>query len=275
MRYGWISFTTDYGLDDPFVGVCHGVIGGIADHVRVIDITHQVRAGDVRRGAYALAQSVPYLPTAVHLAVVDPGVGTSRRGLVIVAPHGLLVGPDNGLLHPAAEALGGVEDVFELTNANYRLPKVSATFHGRDVFAPAAAHLSCGVPPAELGPPVRLGDLERLSSPAPTVRDGTLVTEVLAVDRFGNIQLAAAGETLLEAGLSDGATVIVKVGQVRHAGVVGRTFADAEDGELVVLSDSAGLVALAVNGASAANRLGLVPGHFAQECTITASPTLS
>lgn len=275
MRYRWISFTTDYGLDDPFVGICHGVIGGIADHVRVIDITHQIPAGDVRRGAYALAQSVPYLPTSVHLAVVDPGVGTARRGVVIVAGDALLVGPDNGLLHPAAEALGGVDRAFELTNADYRLPRISATFHGRDVFAPAAAHLSCGVPPEELGPRVGPHDLERLSTPAPTVRDGALVTEVLAVDRFGNIQLAAPGGTLAEAGFPDGAAVVVRVGQVRHAGVVGRTFADAEDDALVVLSDSAGMVALAINGASASNRLGLVPGHVAQECTITASPTLS
>lgn len=275
MRYGWISFTTDYGVEDPFVGVCHGVIARIAAHARVIDITHGVPSGDIRNGAHALAQSVPYLPPAVHLAVVDPGVGTSRRGVAIVARDGLLVGPDNGLLSPAAEALGGIVAAFELTNSDYRLPKVSSTFHGRDVFAPAAAHLALGVAPEELGPPLHLHDLERISSPAPTVRQGALVTEVLAVDRFGNIQLAASGHTLGDAGFSEGETVTVKVGQARHHGIVGRTFGDVDDGELVVLSDSSGLVALAVNGASAATKLGLPDRHSAQECTITASPTAS
>ncbi|MGH3948523.1 MAG: SAM hydrolase/SAM-dependent halogenase family protein [Pseudonocardiaceae bacterium] len=273
MRYGWISFTTDYGLDDPFVGVCHGVIAGIAHEARVIDITHGVPAGDIRQGAHALAQAVPYLPTSVHLAVVDPGVGTARRGVVIVAPEGVLVGPDNGLLTPAAEVLGGIERGFELTNSSFRLPTVSATFHGRDVFAPAAAHLASGVPPEDLGPPLSLHDLERLPSPAPTVRDGSVITEVLCVDHFGNIQLAAAGATLADAGFAEGEPVTVRVGQARHTGVVGSTFADVQDGDLVVLADSAGLVELAINGASAATRMGLVPGHSAQECTITASPT--
>ncbi|MGH3518244.1 MAG: SAM hydrolase/SAM-dependent halogenase family protein [Haloechinothrix sp.] len=273
MRYGWISFTTDYGLDDPFVGVCHGVIARIAPEARIIDITHTVPAGDIRRGAHALAQAVAYLPPAVHLAVVDPGVGSARRGVLIAARDGMLVGPDNGLLPLAADALGGVEQAFELTNSAYRLPKVSATFHGRDVFAPAAAHLARGVSPAELGPSLRPHELDRLPSPAPTVREGALITEVLSVDRFGNIQLAASSGILVDAGFSDGEPVTVRIGPSRHTGMVGRTFADGDDGQLVVLGDSAGLIALAVNGASAAARLGLAPGHTAQECTITASPT--
>lgn len=275
MRQGWISFTTDYGVEDPFVGICHGVIARIAGQARVIDVTHSVPAGDIRRGAHVLAQAVPYLPEGVHLAVVDPGVGTSRRGVAIVADRGLLVGPDNGLLSPAAEALGGIREAYELTAPAYRLEKVSATFHGRDVFAPAAAHLSAGVAPAELGPAISPHELERLSSPAPTVRAGALVTEILTVDRFGNIQLAAAGHTLTDAGFAEGDQVTVKIGQARHHGVVGRTFGDVDDGHLVVLADSAGLVALAINGASAAGRLGIPVRHSAQECTITASPTAS
>lgn len=273
MRYDWMSFTTDYGLSDPFVGVCHGVIARIAPAVRVIDVTHQIPACDVRHGAHVLAHAVGYLPPAVHLAVVDPGVGTSRRGVVVVAADGLLVGPDNGLLPPAAEALGGAVAAYELTAPEYRLPQVSATFHGRDVFAPAAAHLALGVAPAEFGPEVPPADLERLPTPAPTVRPGALITEVVSVDRFGNVQLAAPDSSLGEAGFGDGDEVTVRLGDARRRAVVGRTFLDVDDGDLVVLGDSAGLVALAVNGGSAAARLGLPARHTAQECTITGSPT--
>lgn len=273
MRYEWISFTTDYGLDDAFVGICHGVIGRIAGHARLIDVTHGVPAGDIRYGAHTLEQAVGFLPPAVHLAVVDPGVGSSRRGLVVVARDGLLVGPDNGLLPPAADVLGGVIAAYELTSSEFRLPKVSATFHGRDVFAPAAAHLASGVPPDRFGPPVTESRLERLPSPAPTVRPGALVTEVLSVDHFGNVQLAAADSALSDAGFGEGQPVIVRLGESRHAGVIGRTFSDVEEDELVVLVDSMARVALAINGGSAATRLGVTHRHLAQECAITGSPT--
>ena len=154
MGFEWISMTTDYGVDDGFVAVCKGVIARLAPHVRTIDITHTVPPQDVRRGASVLAQTAPYLPPAVHLAVIDPGVGTSRRGLVLVAGGSMLVGPDNGLLVPAADSLGEIESGYELANPEYWLPSVSPTFHGRDVFAPVAAHLASGVPPDKLGPPV-------------------------------------------------------------------------------------------------------------------------
>lgn len=275
MRYGWISFTSDYGLDDPFVGVCHGVIAGIAPAVRVIDVTHGVPAGNIRHGAHALAQAVAYLPEAIHLAVVDPGVGTARRGVVVVARHGLLVGPDNGLLPLAADVLGGIVAGYELTAAEYQLPPVSATFHGRDVFAPAVAHLALGVNPAEFGPQVQVSSLVRLSSPAPTVRPGALITEVLSVDHFGNVQLAAPGTTLMDAGFGEGARVTVRVSGRESPAVVGRTFFDVEDSELVVLVDSADRVALAINGGSAAVRLGLPSSHLTLECAITGSPSPS
>jgi len=270
VRYEWITFTTDYGLDDPYVGICHGVIGRIAAHARVIDVTHGVPPGDVRHGGLVLAQAVPFLPPAVHLAVVDPGVGTSRRGIVLVTPNGLLVGPDNGLLPPAGEALGGAAAAFELAAGEYRLPRVSATFHGRDVFAPAAAHLACGVPPEELGPPVALHLIERLPLLAPTVRPGAVITDVGGIDRFGNVQLTAPETALADAGFADGDQVTVWLGQSRFDAVLGRTFADVDDGDLVVLADSAGLVAVAVNGGSAAHRLGLDGGHAAPEISITA-----
>ncbi|MBO0870042.1 MAG: SAM-dependent chlorinase/fluorinase, partial [Micromonosporaceae bacterium] len=137
--YGWVSFTTDYGLRDGFVAAMHGVLARQAPWVRVIDITHQVNPGDVAGGAAVLAQTVRHLPAAVHVAVVDPGVGTARRAIAVQTPGGVLVGPDNGLLPGAARELGGVTAVVHLTNPAWHAPAVSPTFHGRDIFAPVAA----------------------------------------------------------------------------------------------------------------------------------------
>lgn len=250
MTYHWLSFTTDYGTADGFVAACKGVLAGRAPGVTVIDVTHEVPPQDVRRGAAVLAQTVPWLPPAVHLAVVDPGVGTDRRGVAVVSPRGVLVGPDNGLLLPAAAALGGVTGAYALTDPAYQLPRVSATFHGRDVFAPAAAALCTGLAPDRLGPPVP--DLVRLPDlPVTTGPDG-LRAPVLAVDAFGNLQLAATEAHL--AGLDGGLQVAGRPARR------GRTFADVAPGELVVLLDSAGHVAVAVNRGSAATVLGIGPG---------------
>jgi len=291
VTYRWISFTTDYGARDGFVASCHGVIARIAPDARVLDVTHLVPPQAVRTGAVLLARTVPYLPASVHLAVVDPGVGTARRGVVVETPRGHLVGPDNGLLMPAADALGGVVAAHELADARFRLPHVSATFHGRDIFAPAAAHISLGVPPAEFGPPA--GELVRLPEPKLTVRPGELTAEVLTIDSFGNVQLAATSENLAEAGISGTATVRTGHSATdrrpdrdehnRHSGhpplsaTVGRTFADVPAGETVLYPDSAGLLAVAVNLGSAAGALGL--GDYIsdspQELTVTSSPTES
>ncbi|BCB82361.1 hypothetical protein Pflav_087710 [Phytohabitans flavus] len=194
--FSWISFTTDYGLSDGFVASCHGVIARLAPEARVIDVTHGVAPGDVARGAAVLAQTVPYLPPAVHVAVVDPGVGTSRRGIAARAPGGVLVGPDNGLLPWAVDALGGAEELVELANPEWFLADVSSTFHGRDIFAPVAAHLALGADLADAGPAADPATLVRLPEPVVAVGDGWLEAEVLTVDRFGNVQLAAGGETL-------------------------------------------------------------------------------
>lgn len=264
MSVGWVSFTTDYGTADGFVAACKGVLAALAPEVGVIDVTHQVPPQDVRRGAAVLAQTVPWLPPAVHLAVVDPGVGTSRRGIAILAEGGVLVGPDNGLLVPAAEALGGIRAAYELADPAYHLPEVSATFHGRDVFAPVTAHLCLGLDPARLGPPAE--ELVRL--PAPTVHagPGLLRAEVLTVDVFGNLQLAASTEELAAAGFAERVEVVA--GAV-HPARVGRTFADVPAGELVVMADSDGLSAVAVNRGDAARLLGVAPGD---ELTIRAVP---
>ncbi|TDV39987.1 SAM hydrolase/SAM-dependent halogenase family protein [Actinophytocola oryzae] len=256
MSYDWISFTTDYGIDDGFVGVCEGVVARIAPGPRVIHLSHTVPPQDVRRGAAVLAQAVPYLPPAVHLAVVDPGVGTDRRGLVLVAAEGALVGPDNGLLVAAAEALGGLRAAYELTEPAYRLPTVSATFHGRDVFAPAAAHLAEGVPAARFGPEVDPATLVRLPEPSTSVTQGRLTTEIRYVDTFGNLQLAATGADLDASGAEPGTTAHANLNGRSVTATVGRTFADSTGDGLVIYVDSGARVALAVNRGSAARELG-------------------
>ena len=260
MRYGWVSFTTDYGIADGFVAACKGVLATISPSARVIDVTHEVPARDIRRGAAVLTQAVPWLPPAVHLAVVDPGVGTDRRGVAVVTARAVLVGPDNGLLVPAAEALGGMTAAYELAEPRFHLPEVSRTFHGRDVFAPVAAHLCGGLDPARLGPAVPPGELRRLRPATVTVTAGSLRAEVLALDTFGNVQLAAAGADLASAGLRPGARVTVEAGGAAWSATVGLTFADVPPGELLVYGDSAGRVAVAVNGGSAASVLGAHDG---------------
>jgi S-adenosylmethionine hydrolase len=251
----WITFTSDYGLVDGFVAACAGVIATIAPAARVVNVTHAVPPQDIRRGATVLAQTVPYFPPSVHLAVVDPGVGTDRRQVAVIATNGALVGPDNGLLIPAAEALGGITAAYELTEPDYRLPTVSATFHGRDIFAPAAAHLAAGIDAGRLGPRVDPDTLVRLPKPRILVEHGELTTEIVGADRFGNLQLAARLTDLAAFGATPSETVHVLVrGQTVDASL-GRTFADVGRGDMVVFVDSAGHVAIAVNSGSAASRL--------------------
>jgi S-adenosyl-L-methionine hydrolase (adenosine-forming) len=249
--YEWISLTTDYGTFDGFVAACHGSIAKVAPRARVIDITHHVPPADVARGAAVLAQTAPHLPPSVHVAVVDPGVGTARRGVVLATPNGLLVGPDNGLLIWAAEALGGIEAAHGISVKE----EVSSTFHGRDVFAPAAARLAAGASLSDTGPEIDKDTLVRLPDPVVTVGDGWLEAEVLTVDRFGNVQLAATGETLR--GL--GADLVIN-GTVNARR--GATFADVGKGDLLVFEDSAGHVAIAVNNGRAVVVLSVTPGDI-------------
>jgi S-adenosylmethionine hydrolase len=257
MGYDWISFTTDYGLADGFPAACEGVMARIAPTARVIHVTHLVPPHDIRRGATLLAQTVPYLPTAVHLAVVDPGVGTERRPICITTDTGVFVGPDNGLLIPAATALG-MTAAYELTE--YRLTPVSATFHGRDIFAPAAAHLAAGLTPDRLGREIDLDTLVRLPEPVTFATPGRLTTEVVGADTFGNLQLAATAADLASTGATSGWYVHAHVGDRSVEAVVGNTFADAGLDAAVLLVDSAGHLAIAINGGSAAQELNAETG---------------
>src|SRR5688500_18743593 len=190
-RFDTITFLSDYGTGDEFVGVVHSVIRSIAPHVTVIDLTHEIPPYDIRAGSLTLGRAAQYLCPGVVLAVVDPGVGTLRRGVAVEVGGGqsYLVGPDNGLLASAVAMCGGATAAVELANPEYHLEAPGATFAGRDIFAPAAAHLCLGVPLEELGPPV--DPLSLLPGLLPLTRDedGALVAEVLWVDRFGNSQL--------------------------------------------------------------------------------------
>jgi len=238
------------------------VIARLAPDARVIDLGHGVPRHDARAGAIVLLRALPFAPPGVHLAVVDPEVGARRRAVALrtVEEDRLLVGPDNGLLMPAAERFGGVLEAVEISASPWRLEPVSATFHGRDLFAPVAARLAAGEPLAEAGAPLEPGELVTLSLPTATVADGALVTEVVRVDRFGNVELAGSHEDLAAVGLTLGQPVSARTGARRVLGVVTRTFADVGRGDLLVYEDASGALALAVNAGDAATLLGLRAG---------------
>ena len=255
-----ITFLTDYGFGDGFVGVCHGVIAGICPAARVIDLSHGVARHDIRAGATVLEGAVPYLPEGVLLAVVDPDVGAERRAVALRAADGrMMVGPDNGLLMLAAEACGGVVEAVDISRSPFRLEPVSATFHGRDIFAPVAARLAAGASLAEAGAPCEPDVLIRLELPRPEVRaDGVLVAHAAYIDRFGNVQLNVGHEQLALAGLKLGHSVAVRVDSgATHEALFVRTFADVELGELLVYEDAYRRLAVAVSHGNASARLGI------------------
>jgi S-adenosyl-L-methionine hydrolase (adenosine-forming) len=269
-----IVFLSDFGLDDEFVGICHGVIASISPGSRIIDLTHSVAPGAVGRAALLLAEATPYMPSdAVYLAVVDPGVGTARLPLVVVTGEGqAMVGPDNGVLSLAWDRLGGASAAVRIAGTDLVPWPASRTFHGRDLFAPAAAHLAGGGGWEALGPPVDLASLVRLREPEPAVGPGRIECEVLDVDRFGNVQLGVRPAHLAAAGLDRVDRLAVELPAGRAEGTIrsrsaGRaeavrasTFGDVPPGALAALLDSRGWLALAVNGGQAAAELGLEPG---------------
>jgi len=256
-----VLFLSDYGLADEYAGVCHAVIARLAPDVRVIDVTHGVPAQDVAAGALALVTAVPYAPhDAVYLAVVDPGVGTERRAVAVVAGEALLVGPDNGVLALAVQALGGAHRAVAIDPDRIAPWPISGTFYGRDVFAPAAAHLAAGGALEDLGEPVAVEDLSDLLVGEPLVEPGRIATTVTGVDRFGNLRLGAGPAELEEAGLSDQASVsLLRADEATPLRLV-RTFGELARGELGAVIDSAGWLAVVCNLESAAERLDLGRG---------------
>jgi S-adenosylmethionine hydrolase len=250
-----ICFLTDFGLQDDFVGTCHGVIARIAPDARVIDVTHGIPATQVLQGALVLSNTLPYMPVGIHLAVVDPGVGGARRPVAIADREGrVFVGPDNGLLLPAAER-AGIAEARELANPDYALETISRTFHGRDLFAPAAAHLANGVALAELGPPLHPDALVRLDLPKPAFSDERIDATMLYVDSFGNIALNLTRDDAERAGVVPGSRVELELAGERYYAVMARTFADARPGDVIFYEDSYRNMSVAINRGNAASML--------------------
>jgi len=260
-RYDTVTLLTDYGLDDEFVGVLKSVIRDLAPHAVTIDLTHGIRPYDVRAGALALARAIPYVAEGVVLAVVDPGVGTSRRAVAIEVADGagVLVGPDNGLLAPAVAVAGGAMRAVALDNVEFHLAAPGATFAGRDIFAPAAAQLCLGTDLDALGSAIDPALLMPGLVPLPREESDGLHTEVLWVDRFGNCQLNI-GPDELTAVASKETAVTVTVGEQRRSARIVVTFGDLTAGSIGLVLDSHGMYALAMDQRSASAELSLGQG---------------
>jgi S-adenosyl-L-methionine hydrolase (adenosine-forming) len=262
-----LTFLTDYGLEDAFVAVCHGVAFQVAPDLRIIDITHQIPPGDIQRGAVVLAQAAPYFPPAVHVAVVDPGVGTARRAVAVQAGDSVFVGPDNGVLSVAVAAAGGAARAVSLTNRSLWRDTTAATFHGRDIFMPVAARLAAGAALDAAGDPVEVPSLVTLPRADCRLTGDAAHLEVVTVDRFGNVQLSLSGPDAPRAGLVPGATVTLAWDGGEVTAPFVRAFGDVGPDEPLCYLDSGDWVAIAVSRGDAARRLGLRTG---MKITLTA-----
>lgn len=258
-----ICFTSDFGSGDTWVGVCHAVVYRACPQARVVDLAHDVAPFDVRKAAAVAASGVYQLPEAIHLVVVDPGVGGGRRDLVVVTERRtMLVGPDNGVLMPAAQRSGGVKEAYSVIPEQLNFREPLATFHARDVLAPAAAALACGVEPGHIGEPVDPASLALGPFSAGRREGDAYLAEVVDTDRFGSVRFALSAEDL--AAVRGGADVVrLSVGHLVLVIPFGRTFSDVAEGDPVALVDSSGWFTLAVRMGSAAERYGIEPGATA------------
>ena len=246
-----VTLLTDFGLQDEYAGVVEGVIATAAPEVRVLHVSHGVPATNVRRGESMLASAISFLPVGVHLAIVDPGVGSERRAVAIrSADDRLFVGPDNGVLIAAVERCGGAVEAWEIVNPELWLEEVSATFHGRDVFAPVAARLAQGLDPATVGPIVTISSLTRLPTRQATVSSGMISGLVAFADGFGNVATTIMPADIETIGVRDGGTLEIAVGDYRFLGSFASTYADVEPGEIVVHVHAGGSIGVAVNRGS-------------------------
>lgn len=256
-----ISFLSDFGHEDEFVGVVHGVLAKLAPGSRVVDVGHEFPRGNVKAAALALTRAIQYLPDGVCLAVVDPGVGTERRALAAETPWGTFVGPDNGLLSPAVAMVGGASRIVSIENPEAMIPSPGETFHGRDVFAPAAALIAAGDAALEdLGPVLTDDEVLPLILPLADTEGDVVSGEAWWVDHFGNVQTNIAPEDLEAVGVGPGATLTVKVGAGLHSVPWVTSYGDVAEGELLIHTDSVGLLALAVRDGRADEGLNLAEG---------------
>jgi S-adenosylmethionine hydrolase len=255
-----VTLLTDYRPGSEFAGICRGVILRICPQASIVDITHGITRHDVRHGALVLRNALPYMPVGVHVAVVDPQVGTERRGVAVRCGDGrVLVGPDNGLLSLSWEQAGAVREAIDISRSPHRLEPVSPTFHGRDVFAPVAAVLAAGEPFADAGEPIDAGELMKLELPRPQ-RDGDgVIAHALVVDVYGNVILDLRHDDLPGSGLAYGRALEVTAGGRTERATFTGTFADVGAGELLLYEDSSRTLALAVNRGDAARELALEP----------------
>jgi len=275
-RYDWLTFTSDYGLDDVFVGVCKGVIAQIAPHVRIIDVSHQITAQDVEQGATSLAAAIGYLPVAVNLALVDPmQIGASRGVVVETGDGSLLVGPDNGLLSHAWDERGGVARAFEIVNPTLWRDTVHKTFRGRDMFAPVAAHLAAGIDVADVGPAIKPASLSVLAARTVVVDDDHVHAEVSLVDHFGNVSLNVDRSDLEAAGIIFGDLVELRCGGRTLEVPFTATYGDVPRGRLTLCEDSFRAVMLAVNSGHASRQLRVSRGEPVVIARLPQAPTPS
>lgn len=256
-----ITFTSDFGTSEEWVGVVKGVILSINPQARILDISHDIPPFDIGKGAFVLAAALPQLPVGVHLAVVDPGVGTRRLAVALSCGRGdFLVGPDNGLLVPAAERLEGITRAYFLEDSDFFRKPVHPTFHARDIFAPVAAHLSLGVDPSEMGAAMDVEDLV----PAPWGKakegKGAVYAMVIDIDRFGSLRLNAYPEQVRALGWKLGDGVLLGIGEEEITASLVSTFGDVEAGGVLLFEDSSGVLAAGVSGGSLAARTGSRPG---------------
>jgi S-adenosylmethionine hydrolase len=258
-----ISFLSDFGLADEFVGVVHGVVARIEPQLRVIDVTHGIERGNVRAGALALLRAVQYLPEGVALVVIDPGVGTSRRPIAAETPWGHFVGPDNGVLAPAVAMVGGASAIVALEDERFRIPSAGgATFDGRDVFAPAAAVLASNQAAiTDLGPALASDSITPLLLPLVEPEGTGIRGEVWWLDQFGNCQTNISPEDLAGLGVAPGGEVVLQLGGTDYDLPWVAAYGDVDPGQALVHIDSYGLLAIAVREGSAAERLNLSEGH--------------
>jgi S-adenosylmethionine hydrolase len=253
-----VTLLTDYGPRDEFVGVCHGVIRTIAPDARIIDIAHGIGRHDVRHGAISLRNALPYMPVGVHVAVVDPQVGTERRGVAVRCEDGrVLVGPDNGVLALAWEKAGGVAEAIDITRSPHRLEPISATFHGRDIFVPVAAQIAAGADFRDAGDPLPVEELTALDLPKAMITNGAAVAHALLIDGYGNVSLDLTHDDLIDLEMTLGSRVEVGGPRLSAEATIVQTFADVAPGEMLVYEDAWSAIAVAVNRGDAAKALGV------------------